>query len=347
MNHWLVLPLLLPLLAGMVNLLLGRERIRQQRWVSIAVFSAVLAVAINLLASAGNGTPQVYRLGNWPPPFGIVLVLDRLSGLLLVTASLLALLSLLHAVRGGDGLGPSFHVFFPLQLLGINGAFLTGDLFNLFVFFEILLIASYCLALYGGGGQRVRAGLHYVVLNLVGSALFLLALGTLYGILGTLNMADMAVKIAAAGADSAFLLQAGGMLLLVVFALKGAIVPLNGWLSPLYGAVTPPVAALFAVMTKVGIYAILRVTTLIFPAQGVVGRVIAGLLPPLALLTPRRRWTGPACRGSAAQSDQCAGDPLGRHPAGGNRHDERSGADSRPLLSAAHHPGQRRSLSVD
>ena len=135
MNHWLVLPLLVPLVAGMLNLLLSGRGIGVQRWVTIVSTAAVLAVSIGLLGEAAGGAVKVYRLGNWPAPFGIVLVLDRLSGLLLVTANLLALLSLLHAVDGDDGFGHHFHVLYPLQVLGLNGAFLTGDLFNLFAFF--------------------------------------------------------------------------------------------------------------------------------------------------------------------------------------------------------------------
>ena len=284
MNHWLMGPLLLPLVAAMVNLMLSHKRIQPQRLVSLTALGGVLIITCGLLFSVVEGT-EVYRLGDWSAPFGIVLVLDRLGALFLLNTALLAFLSLLQAVRGDDRIGPFFHVFYPLQLLGINGAFLTGDLFNLFVFFEIMLIASYCLALHGGGGQRVRAGLHYVVLNLIGSALFLLALGTLYAVLGTLNMADMAVKVGQLGGEDTFLVQAGCLLLVVVFGLKAAIVPVHGWLAPLYGAVIPPVAALFAVMTKVGIYAILRMTTLIFPAQSPVGAVLAELFPLLALAT--------------------------------------------------------------
>ncbi len=206
MQHWIMAPLLLPLIAGMVNLLLTGRGIGVRRGVSLASTAGVLAVSLGLLAYAGTGDILVYRLGDWAAPFGIVLVLDRLSALLLVTCAVLALMALLHALGGDDRRGHNFHVFFPIQLLGINGAFLTGDLFNLFVFFEILLIASYCLALHGGGPERVRASLHYVVLNLIGSALFLLAVGTLYGLTGTLNMADLAVKVAASGPDSYSLL---------------------------------------------------------------------------------------------------------------------------------------------
>lgn len=283
MNHGPILPLVLPLIAGMVNLLLTDRVIERQRTVSLACVAGLLAGAIGLLASAATGEIAVYRLGDWPAPFGIVLVVDRLSALLLVTTALLALPVLLHACGGDDRRGRNFHVFAPLLLLGVNGAFLTGDLFNLFVFFEILLIASYCLALHGGGAERVRAGLHYVVLNLIGSALFLVGVGVLYGLAGTLNMADLAVR-GAALSGTAGLFTAASLLLLVVFGLKAALLPLHLWLPALYGSVTAPVAALFAIMTKVGVYAILRASLLIFHPSPAAGWT-DGLLPPLALAT--------------------------------------------------------------
>ena len=160
-------------------------------------------------------------------------MLDRLAALMLLATAVLGSAALIYALRGDDRLGKHFHALFQFQLLGINGAFLTGDLFNLFVFFEILLIASYALLHGGGGAERVRSGLHYVILNLVGSAFFLIAVGTLYGLTGTLNMADMAQKIAMADAERAPLLAAAGLLLLVVFALKAALLPLYFWLPRL------------------------------------------------------------------------------------------------------------------
>lgn len=284
MNHWIILPLLLPLAAGMLNLLLAKSGPGPQRLVSLIAVGGLLPVAILLLRLADSGAIGVYQLGNWPAPFGITLVVDRLSALLLLLTAVMSWLVLLYATGGDDRRGHNFHVLFPLQVLGINGAFLTGDLFNLFVFFEILLIASYSLAVHGGGPERIRAGLHYVVLNLLGSSLFLVAIGTLYAVTGTLNMADLAVKISAATPEQVTLLRISALLLLVVFALKAAILPLHLWLPALYSSITAPVAALFAIMTKVGIYAILRTFTLIYPLNTAASDV-AGWLPPLALLT--------------------------------------------------------------
>ena len=276
MNHWIIAPILLPLFAGLALLLGARLGLRVQRALALVATAALVPLAGLLLMQANDGSHQVYALGDWPAPFGIVLVLDRLSALMLTLTAVLALPALLYAVRGSDTAGPGFHALFQLQLLGLNGAFLTGDLFNLFVFFEILLIASYALLLHGQGAERSRAGLHYVVLNLIGSSLFLFAVGTLYGITGTLNMADLAVRVAQTGAGDAPLLRAAALLLLVVFALKAALLPLYFWLPRAYAAAHAPVAALFAIMTKVGVYSILRVYTLIFGAE-------AGLLADLAL----------------------------------------------------------------
>ncbi len=286
MNHLLILPVLLPLLAGSLLLLGHRLPLPIKRTVSLFACWALLPLAVALLQLAADGELRVYALGNWQAPFGIVLVLDRLAALLLVLNAVLSAFALLYAARGDDVRGAHFHALFQFQLLGINGAFLTGDLFNLFVFFEILLISSYALLVHGNTGPRIRAGVHYVVLNLLGSSLFLIGVSLLYGLTGTLNMADLAVRVASAGADTAPLLAAAGFLLLVVFGLKGAILPLHFWLPAAYAAAPAPVAALFAIMTKIGLYAILRVFTLIYGNQaGELANMANHWLWPLALLT--------------------------------------------------------------
>ncbi|MEK1904433.1 MAG: monovalent cation/H+ antiporter subunit D [Pseudomonas sp.] len=283
MSHWLILPILLPLFCGGLLLVLPSHE-RLKRGLSVLATLALLPLSFFLLVQADSGPLQVYALGDWRPPFGIVLILDRLAALMLLATAVLASAAVLYAVRGDDRAGPRFHALFQFQLLGVNGAFLTGDLFNLFVFFEILLIASYALLLHGGGAQRVKAGLHYVVLNLCGSALFLIAVGTLYGLTGTLNMADLSVQVAAATVDTAPLLAAAGLLLLLVFALKAALLPLYFWLPRAYAVAGAPVAALFAIMTKVGIYAILRVYTQVFgEGAGLLANLAQAWLWPLAL----------------------------------------------------------------
>jgi len=286
MSHWIVLPILLPLVTGATLLLLGPAADRVKRALSMAATASLLAVSLALLLTAMSGEHQVYYLGNWPAPYGIVLVLDRLSALMLVLGAVLAMASLLYACGGDDAAGKHFHALFHFQLLGINGAFLTGDIFNLFVFFEILLIASYCLLLHGQSRARIGAAVHFVVLNLIGSSVFLIALAVIYGTLGTLNMADLASKAANAPPESLGLLKVGGLLLLVVFGLKAAIVPLGFWLAPAYRSATASVSCLFAIMTKVGVYAIVRVHILIFgETSGLEAFVTQPWLLPLALAT--------------------------------------------------------------
>ncbi|QOR38597.1 monovalent cation/H+ antiporter subunit D [Billgrantia diversa] len=288
MNHALILPILLPLVTGASLLLLYRLPFGVQRLVGVASTLGLVLLGVWGLAMAGSGEYQLYHAGDWPAPFGIVLVLDRLSAIMLALTAVLSFCCLLYASSGSgtDKRGAHFHALFQFQLAGLNGAFLTGDLFNLFVFFEILLIASYALLLHGGGRARSRAGLHYVVINLAGSALFLIALGTLYGLTGTLNMADLALRVAEAPPEDAPLLAAASLILLVVFGIKAAILPLLFWLPRAYSASSAPVAALFAIMTKVGIYAILRVFLLVFAlGEAPVNATAWAWLWPLALLT--------------------------------------------------------------
>lgn len=286
MSHALILPLLLPLFVGALLLLGHRMGKPTKRVLSLAATWALVPIAACLVLLADDGQLRIYALGSWQPPFGIILMLDRLSALMLLVTAVLAGFAALYACRGDDERGPNFHALYQFQLLGINGAFLTGDLFNLFVFFEILLISSYALLLHGHGQRRVRSGMHYVVLNLLGSSLFLIGVSMLYGLLGTLNIADMAARVSAADPADAPLLAAAGYLLLVVFALKGAILPLYFWLPRAYASATAPVAALFAIMTKVGLYAIIRVFTLVFGSEaGELSNMVEFWLWPLALLT--------------------------------------------------------------
>ena len=264
MNHLLIAPILLPLFTAILLIMLTGRSLALIRCLSLGSSLVLTFICIWLVLLAGNDQIHLYALGNWAPPFGILLMLDRLSALMLLVTATLALFSLVFAIRGNDQPGDNFHGLVHFLLMGVNGAFLTGDLFNLFVFFEVLLIASYSLLLHKRGAEPARAGLHYVVINLTGSALFLIAVSALYGITGSLNMADMAQKIAQLDPADAPLAAAAAILLLVVFGLKAAILPLYFWLPRAYASANAPVAALFAIMTKVGVYTILRTFTLIF-----------------------------------------------------------------------------------
>ncbi len=286
MNHWLIAPILLPAIMAPILLMSARYDIVLARVFSIAATVALLGVALALGAMVGDGTILTYALGNWVAPFGIVLVGDRLSVMMLVLTALLALAVLFFAIDGGDRDGRHFHALYQFQLMGINGAFLTGDFFNLFVFFEVLLIASYGLMVHGGGPARVRAGVQYVVINLVGSTLFLIAVGMIYSVAGTLNMADLAVKVPQLAAANQGLLQAGALLLLLVFCIKAALVPVHFWLPGTYANAPAPVAALFAIMTKVGAYCVIRLYVLAFgETAGAAAWLAAPWLLPTALLT--------------------------------------------------------------
>ena len=231
----------------------------------------------------------VYLLGGWQAPFGIVLVVDRLSAVMLMLTAVLALTSLIYAQARWKKMGPHFQTLFQFLIMGVNGAFLTGDLFNLFVFVEVLLAASYGLLLHGLGQPRVKAGLHYIAINLAGSFVFLIGVSLIYGVTGTLNMADLAARVPGLAHGDHILFETGAAILGVAFLLKAGAWPLNFWLPGAYGSVAPPVAAVFSILTKVGIYALLRVGSLLsgsgVGSPGAVQRWLA-----------LRHWPGHACR---------------------------------------------------
>ena len=268
MPHLILAPIALPLLTAALMLLMREEQQRLKVTLNLLSTLLGLAIAVVLLLWTHSGmapaTLGVYLPGNWPAPFGIVLALDRLSALMLVLTSSVALASIVFAAARWHRAGVHYHPLFQFQLMGLTGAFLTADLFNLFVFFEIMLAASYGLLLHGSGRQRVQAGLHYIAINLAASSLFLVGVSMLYGITGTLNMADLAQSIPEVAAADRGLLHSAAAILATAFLIKAAAWPLNFWLVPAYSAATAPVGALFALMTKVGVYTLLRLWTLLF-----------------------------------------------------------------------------------
>jgi multicomponent K+:H+ antiporter subunit D len=276
--HVIAVPILLPLVSAAVMLIMGEKRRRLKALVNILSTFIGLCVALVLVywvhedvapgGLSGVGAIGIYLPANWQTPFGIVLVLDRLSAMMLLLTSILGLGSIMFAMARWDRAGVHFHPLFQIQLMGLNGAFLTADLFNLFVFFEVLLSASYGLLLHASGSPRVRAGLHYIAINLIASSLFLVGAALIYGVTGTLNMADLAMKVRDISDADRGLLHTGAAILVVAFLAKAGMWPLNFWLAPAYSAAGAPVAALFAIMTKVGVYAVLRVWTLMFHDAG-------------------------------------------------------------------------------
>ncbi len=272
MQHLPILPVVIPLMCGALMLLV-RDGYRRGR-ITLGVISIVgqLATAITLLCITAGYLPNnwpdgvgVYLLGDWPAPFGIVAVVDRLSAVMLVLTALLGLAAWTYSTARWDRAGVHFHALFQFLLMGLNGAFLTGDLFNLFVFFEVLLAASYGLALHGSGRARVTAGMHYIAVNLVASFLLLIAMAMIYGVTGSLNMADLAARAGELAGPDRRLFESGAAILGIAFLIKAAAWPLNFWLPSTYANASAPVAAVFMIMTKVGVYALLRIGSLLVP----------------------------------------------------------------------------------
>ena len=271
LNQLIIAPILLPLATAGLMLWLGEKRRPLKGRINL--FSSMLGLGISIVLlfwvqdTGSTGSIGVYLPGNWGVPFGIVLVVDHLSAMMMVLTGIVGVCALLFALARWDRAGASFHALFQIQLMGLYGAFLTADLFNLFVFFEVLLAASYGLMLHGSGRARVTSGLHYISINLLASSLFLIGAALIYGVTGTLNFADLAIKIPQVSEADQGLLHAGAAILATAFLAKAGMWPLNFWLVPAYSAASAPVATMFAIMTKVGIYTLLRLWTLLFSGQ--------------------------------------------------------------------------------
>ncbi|WP_137128700.1 monovalent cation/H+ antiporter subunit D [Rhizobium sp. FY34] len=265
-HHLIIAPILIPLMAAALLLFFDERKRTLKAMISLASTAILLLVALLLfrIESAPHSFEGVYLLGNWAAPFGIVLVLDGLSALMLLLAALLAIATLVFSLARWHAVGAHFHSMFQILLVGLNGAFLTGDLFNLFVFFEVMLAASYGLMLHGSGPLRVKAGMHYIAVNLVAALFFLIGVSLIYGTTGTLNMADLAARIPQIEPDRRMLMEAGAGVLGVAFLIKAGMWPLCFWLPTAYSAASAPVAGIFAILSKLGIYVILRLTMLLF-----------------------------------------------------------------------------------
>lgn len=283
LQHLPVLPIVIPLVAGALQLLLIEQRSAR---ITVALASVLVqaCVAVTLLYLTTDAMPHmwtegvgVYAIGAWPAPYGIVLVVDRLAALMLVLTTSVGLAALVYSLAYWDRVEPAFHSMLQFLMMGLSGAFLTGDLFNLFVFFEVTLASSYGLLLHGSGVGRVKAGLHYIAVNLVASFMFLIGVAMIYGMTGTLNMADLPQHIARLDTADRALFEAGAAVLGVAFFVKAGVWPLNFWLPTAYSAASSPVGAMFALLTKVGVYAVLRVGTLLASADARTSFIDLGL----------------------------------------------------------------------
>ncbi|MGX9226595.1 Na+/H+ antiporter subunit D [Streptomyces albus] len=276
--------MILPLCAAGLKLAIGARLERVQRFISAAVLTAVLVVSLLLLVAADRHGPQVMFAGGWAPPVGIVLVADRLSALMLVISSSVTLCVLVYSV--GQGMADNdettplsvFHPSYLVLVAGVSDTFLAGDLFNLYVGFELMLTASYVLMTIGGTQARIRAGAIYAIVSLLSSMLFLAAVALVYAAAGTVTMAQLPARLDALPDSVGMVIQ---IALLGVFAIKAAVFPMAAWLPDSYPTAPAPVTAVFAgLLTKVGVYAILRTQTLLFP-----GHRVGDVLMTLALLS--------------------------------------------------------------
>jgi len=307
----LILPLLIPLTAAVASILTRRSR-AAQRVLAVAGTTALLAAGLLLLAAVRSDGILASQMGSWRAPFGITLVADLLAAVMVVITGIVGMAAVIFSLgsidreRESAGYYPLVHAL----LFGVCGAFLTGDLFNLYVWFEVMLLASFVLLALGGGRAALEGSVKYVVLSLLSSTLFLTAAGLIYGVVGTLNMADVAVHLGEAASPG---LQAAlGMLLLVAFGLKAAIFPLFFWLPASYHTAPPAVSALFAgLLSKVGVFALIRTFTLIIPltdttrsvllliavltmVTGVLGAAAQGEFRRILGFHCSRRWRWPA-----------------------------------------------------
>lgn len=283
MNNLIVLPIVIPILAGIILIFL-RPFIKTQR--VITAISVILTGVLSgyILHAVKTQGILTLQFGGWEAPFGIVFVADSFAMLLVVTSSFITLICLLYAFFTiGKAYEKMFFYSFVLFLIaGVNGSFLTGDLFNLFVFFEVMLVASYILIILGGKKARLQESIKYIAINIISSWVFLVGIAYLYGVMGTLNLADLANKVSEAGQPA--ILTTVSILFLIVFALKSGLL-LFFWLPGSYSVPPTAVAALFgALLTKVGVYAMFRIFTLVFPHEPAMTHTLIGVMAAVSLI---------------------------------------------------------------
>jgi multicomponent Na+:H+ antiporter subunit D len=285
-----ILPLLVVLGTAILTAVVHRS-LRAQRVISLAGGAGYLAAVASLFTTVKREGTLVYQLADWSAPYGISIVADDLSVFMLAFGAFVSVAALVFAVAYVDEVGQtvSFHPLYHFMLVGVTGSFLTGDIFNLFVWFEVMLMSSYVLVVFYSGPQHTRAALQYVVLNLVGSALMLVAIGGLYATTGTLNMAHIAMRLQTGAVPSVAPVLGLSVVLFVVFALKAGIVPFHWWVPAAYEAAPAPVSAVLAgVVKKVGIYAIIRLSFTVFAPADLGDLALPGFADasPLAYFGP-------------------------------------------------------------
>ncbi|OGX78238.1 Na+/H+ antiporter subunit D [Exiguobacterium sp. SH31] len=276
-----IFPIVIPALAAVI-LMFAPKQVRLQRVMALGALLVTLAVSVLLVFTVSQDGILTVNLGNWPAPFGITLVSDMLSALLVTTSTLIVFFIVWFATHYFSDAYESNYVYVAMLflLVGVNGAFTTGDIFNLFVFFEVFLISSYVLIVLGGKGVQLRESIKYLLVNVIASALFVMAVALLYGVVGTLSLADLAQKIPLV--ENQNVITVIGVLFVIVFGMKGALVPLHYWLPGSYVVAPTPILAMFgALLTKVGVYSILRTYTLLFDT----GSFMQTFLIVLAVLT--------------------------------------------------------------
>lgn len=281
----ITLPIILPFFFAIVMMLFWKNY-KVHRIINLISSFALLVIAVSLFIITNNYGIQTLTIGNYIAPFGITLVSDLLSSIMVLITSVIAFCTSIYSLSTIDSENEKFGYYPLLQvlLMGINGAFLTGDIFNLYVWFEVMLISSFVLLALGGKRQQLEGAIKYVTLNLLSSALFLAGVGILYGLAGTLNMADLSLKLSSIPKSE--LTTIVSILFLVAFGIKSAMFPLFFWLPASYHTPPAAVSAIFAgLLTKVGVYSLLRVFTLIFVNNIEFTHTIILILSGLTMLT--------------------------------------------------------------
>ncbi|UTI43161.1 Na+/H+ antiporter subunit D [Niallia sp. RD1] len=282
MNNIVILPIILPIVFAMI-MVIFRDKVMLHRVLSLVAIGSVFVVTVILIGQIKHAGIQSVQLGGWEAPFGVSMVADMFAAILVLVTSIVSFCCLLYAFHS-IGEQREKYYFYPLFLIlvtGVNGSFFTGDIFNLFVCFEVMLVASYVLISLGGTRVQLRESIKYILINIISSFLFLVAIAYLYAITGTLNFAHLSVRIAEVGQDG--LMTTVAILFLVVFSLKAGLF-LFFWLPGSYSAPPTAISAIFAaLLTKVGMYAIIRVFTLIFYHEVQITHLLIGILAAITM----------------------------------------------------------------